>query len=154
MKASAGFIFFMLFLAGIALVNLKSMQQRTGTIIMSASEIADKAWRPTYLGEMQLSDDSRMIIRFLAGIESSIAGHSGCNRFTANYELFEGAMKIDSIVSTRMACPEPDNSLEKSFLEALHSARSLARKEDRLVMKDQSGLIVARFTATDLDDAM
>ena len=151
MKASVGFIFFMLFLAGLAFVNLQGMKERSDNMVLSRSDIADTAWRPTHIGEMRLQDDSEMTIQFK--LDNSVVGNSGCNRFFGDYKLTEGALKIGFLGTTRMACPEPGNSFEISYLEALQAARTLTRAESRLAMRDDKGVIVARFVATERDNA-
>lgn len=151
MKASIGFIFFMLFLAGLAFVNLKGMKDQSDNAVTSVSDIADTAWRPTHIGEMRLQDDSRMIVQFNSN--NSIVGHSGCNRFFGDYTFVDGSLDIGPLGSTRMACPEPVNSFEISFLEALQSARTLSRTESGLAMRDDKGDVVARYIATERDDA-
>jgi heat shock protein HslJ len=147
MKASAGFIFFMLFLAGIALVNLKGLEKQSDATVESAPQIAGSAWRPTHIGDMRLEDKSEMSLLFIS--ENQISGYSGCNRFSGKYGLKDGTLEIGPLASTRMSCPEPDNSFELSFLESLQLARSISRTEKRLTMRDDKGAIVARFVATE-----
>jgi len=150
MKASIGFIFFMLFLAGLAFVNLTNMKNETDTPLNATAELVDSAWRPTHIGEMRLDDDSEMRIQF--NTDNSVTGHSGCNRFFGAFSLTDGVVGIGPLGSTRMACPEPLNSFEISFLQALQEARSVARADTRLLMRDGSGTTVARFVATERDN--
>jgi len=117
MKATVAFIFFMLFLAGIAFVNLRGMKNAEDTTVTSADQLMDVAWRPTHIGEMPLDEDTAMILQFSPAGQAG--GHAGCNRFTGNYALTTGKLIFGPIAATRMACPEPANSLEFSFLEAL-----------------------------------
>ena len=147
MKASIGFIFFMLFLAGLAFVNLTNMKNQSDTPLTLLADLADSAWRPTHIGEMRLDDESKMVIQFNA--DHSVTGHSGCNRFFGEFSLIDGIIEIGPLESTRMACPEPANSFEISFLQALHETRSLIRADSRLSMRDDSGSTVARFVATE-----
>ncbi len=151
MKSPIAFIFFMLFLAGIAFVNLKGMNNQADTAVNSASDIATTAWRPTHIGEMRIRADSQMIVQF--NLDNTVVGHGGCNRFFGDYRFVESTLKIGPLGSTRMACPEPGNSFEISFLDALQSARILAHTETRLAMRDEQGVVVARFVATERDDA-
>ena len=145
MKASVGFIFFMLFLAGIALVNLRGMKNRSDATIMAAPELANSAWRATHIGEMRLPDDTTVSIHFKD--ESALAGHAGCNRYFGNYDLQDGIFNISSVGTTRMACPEPAASFELAFLAAIQNARSLARTDSRMAMRDESGVVVLRLIA-------
>lgn len=151
MKAAIGFIFFMLFLAGLAFVNLSNMGNQSDTNVMAATELAETAWRSTHIGEMRLQDDAEINIRFDLG--NNVAGNSGCNRFFGQYALTDGKFEMGPLGSTRMACPEPANSFELSFLQALKQARSVTRTDSRLVMRDGEGVVVARFIATERDSS-
>lgn len=146
MRASVGFIFFMLFLAGFAFVTLKSMNDSSDSAITSTAGLAGTAWRATHIGEMRLQDDAGIVIQF--NEDTSVAGNSGCNQFFGDYKLVEGLLEFGPLGSTRMACPEPANSFEISFLQALGEARSAARAESRLVMRDSKGTIVTRFVTS------
>ena len=150
MKATVGFIFFMLFLAGLAFVNLKGMQDASDYEVTSADQLTDVAWRLTNLGEMNVEPDTRMSIRF--EVAGKMGGDAGCNRFFGSYELTEGKLVFGPVAATRMACPEPDNSLEISFLEALSTTSTAARAESRLALKDEQGLTVLKFVAIERDE--
>jgi heat shock protein HslJ len=54
-----------------------------------------------------------------------VMGHSGCNRYTAGVTAGSapGELRVGLAASTRMACPEPESSVETRFLENLHAAR-------------------------------
>ena len=150
MKASVGFIFFMLFLAGLAFVNLKGMKDQSDSVITANADLAGTAWRATHIGEMRLSDDSEIFVQFNA--DNSIAGNSGCNRYFGDYNVLDGALEIGLLGSTKMACPEPANSFEISFMQALGEARSVARVDSRLVMRDSKDIIVTRLVKTDSNE--
>jgi len=150
MKASVGFLFFMLFLAGLAFVNLKGMKNQSDTAVTKISDISDTAWRPTHIGDMRLQEASKMVIQFNS--DGSVAGHTGCNRFFGSYQIAEGTINIGPLGATRMACPEPGNSFEISFLEALQSAYTLSRAKSHLTMRNRKSLVVARFDAVVIDN--
>ena len=145
MKASIGFIFFMLLLAGLAFVNLRSMKDQSDNSVVDGVRLASTAWRPVRLGEMRVADDTDMFIQFET--DGRAFGHSGCNRFTGQFELSEGKLAIGPLASTRMACPEPAMSFEISFLEALDSASSAAATDQFLTLKNDLGDDVMRLTA-------
>ena len=145
MKATVAFIFFMLFLAGIAFVNLKGMKSSDDLKVLAPEQLADIAWRATAIGEMRLDEDSGIHVQFDA--DGQVTGNSGCNRFFGSYELQEGKLSIGPLGATRMACPEPAMSFEISFLAALQSADTAARADDRLAIRNADGVTVARFVA-------
>jgi len=143
MRASAGFLFFMLFLAGLAFVNLRGMRESSPVPVTSAEQLADVAWRPTNIAEMRLADDTRMTMRFDTG--GKVAGDAGCNRFTGSYALKDGKLTFGTLVTSRMACPEPANSFEISFLEALDNTRTAVRAGDRLSLRDDKARSLLRL---------
>jgi heat shock protein HslJ len=151
MKASVGFIFFMLFLAGLAFVNLRELSDRSDALVESTAEIAATNWRPTHIGEMRIENDTPITLQFDS--ENGLSGYSGCNRFAGNFELVEATFAAGPMNSTRMACPEPANSFEFSYLQAIQATRSISRTDTRLVFHDNQGVAVARFVNADPGNA-
>ncbi|MDH3987872.1 MAG: META domain-containing protein [Gammaproteobacteria bacterium] len=149
MKSTIAFMFFMLFLAGIAFVSLRGMQDTEDALVTTASQLADVAWRPTHLGEMTIDEETEMRIQF--EVTGQFGGHGGCNRFFGSYELTDEALVIGPIGATRMACPEPSMSMEMSYFEALNGTKSAHRIGNRLAVKNDSGENLVRFVATDRD---
>jgi heat shock protein HslJ len=151
MKAAFAFIFFMLFLAGIAFVNLKGAQEQADAGDATPAEISVPAWRPTHLGEMRLEDNGEMFVQFEEG--GQLRGHAGCNRFSGNYELEDGSLHVGPLRSTRMACPEPAMSFEISFMEALQTPAKASIVSDKLVLRTAKDGSTVRFTAIDQADS-
>ena len=151
MKAAFAFIFFMLFLAGLAFVNLRGVQEQSDARNATPAEISASAWRPTHIGDMRLDGDSEMFVQFEAG--GQLRGHGGCNRFFGSYELEDGALQVDPLGSTRMACPDPAMSFEISFMEALQTPANASFFGDKLVLRTAQGVITVRFTAVDRIEA-
>ena len=150
MKGAFAFIFFMLFLAGIAFVNLKGAQEQPDASAATPADISIPAWRPTHLGEMRLENDSEMFIQFEEGRQ--LRGHGGCNRFSGSYELEDGSLQVGPLRSTRMACPEPAMSFEISFMEALQTPSNASLVGNKLFLRTAQDVISIRFTAIDQAD--
>lgn len=147
MKASAGFAFFLLFLAGFALVNLKNMGEEAENSIPTIEYLAATAWRPSHIGEMTLADDVELYLQFET--KGDLTGFAGCNRFFGSYELTDNTLNIGPLGATRMACPPDVTAFEFSFLEALQSAATVTRAETRIAIRNDKGLITVRFDAID-----
>ena len=143
MKGTLAFIFFMLFLAGIAFVNLRGMQD--GVAVTSAEQVLDVGWRPTHIGEMDVDEETKMTLQFESN--GRIGGHGGCNRFFGSYVIEESGLSVSMVGSTRMACPGSDESMEIAYLEILGETRSAARLDERLALKNADGATIARFVA-------
>lgn len=137
MKATIAFIFFMLFLAGIAFVNLRGMQEMREEKPVTAEDLLATAWMPVRLGEMQLPEDTDMFLQF--DVNGQVSGHGGCNRFTGAYALNNDVLQIGPLAATRMACPEPAASFELSFLDALQSATTATISANILALQNNGG---------------
>lgn len=144
MKAMIGFLFFMLFLGGLAFVNLKTSQDVENIRVSSVSELTDVAWKLTHLGEMVMDDDADIYIQFRN--DGQFDGFAGCNQFFGNVEATE-ALSFNGIGSTRRACPEPATSYEFSFLEALGNTKEAVRRENRLAFRNTEDQSILRFVA-------
>ena len=150
MKATMGFLFFMLFLAGIAFVSLRGIKDNADADVISASQLTDVAWRPVNLGEMVVDKDTKMFIQF--NDDGQISGHAGCNRFFGSYSIEDGKLEFGAFGATRMACQVAENALEIAFLEALGDATNAARVDRRLALRNDNGVNLLRFAATDRVD--
>jgi putative lipoprotein len=147
MKPAAAFLFFLLFLAGFALVNLRSMQSESERLVEAPADLLGPEWRPTHLGEMRMDAESPAFLLFAEG--GDLSGNAGCNGLFGTWTLSSGQLIIGQVGATRMACPEPANSLEIAFLEQLEAVRSATRTRNRLVLHDESASAVLRFVATE-----
>ena len=150
MKASTGFAFFLVFLAGYALVNLRNMGEEAVESIPTVEELSATAWRPSHIGEMRLDEAVSLYVQFKQGGE--LSGNGGCNQFFGSYRLAGATITIDRLGMTRMACPEPAMSIEISFIEALQSAVTIARNESRMALRNDEGQATVRFDVIDRKD--
>jgi len=142
MKASLGFLFFLLFLAGIALLNLKSFGNRASSIT-DLSGLAGSQWKPAKIHDSPVASDSPQRLVFEA--DKGVNGHAGCNRFFGPAAIRDGELSIGPLATTRMACPEPIAAEETRFLDALHSARYLSRTASELSLLDSERKPIVTF---------
>lgn len=68
-------------------------------------------------------------------------GTGGCNRYFAVVEggAMAGEVKVGPLAATRMACPEPQSSVEARFLEQLGGARTVGFMLGRLAISYTRG---------------
>jgi heat shock protein HslJ len=68
-------------------------------------------------------------------------GTGGCNRYVAVVEggAMAGEVKVGPLAGTRMACPEPQSSVEARFLEQLGGARTFGFMLGRLAISHTRG---------------
>lgn len=146
MRASAGFGFFLLFLAGIALVSFMSMSKRANTV-PTVEQLSASAWRLTNIGEMKIDNDSEMFVQFAA--DGRLTGHGGCNNFFSRYRLEENKIHVDPISVTRKSCASDVISLELSLIESLQLATTINGVGRRMAMRNDQGQASLRFVAID-----
>lgn len=83
--------------------------------------LIDGPWRVTRLGDEPVPEDAEEAIEITLSFDADgrVSGRSGCNRYTAGYELSGEGLSIETPAATKMACPEPRMSLESRFLQLL-----------------------------------
>ncbi len=149
MKGIIAFAFFLLFLAGIAFVNLKGGQMAKLGAPGGGAGVTGVKWRPVMVGDDKIPDDSGMFIQF--EVDGSIKGHGGCNGFFGSLEQTESGIGVGPLGSTRMACPEAIMSREMTYLDAVQKTRNFDAGNADMRLLDEEDEILAEFVA-DTDD--
>lgn len=147
MKSMMGFGFFLLFLAGIALVMLQGRQMAEQKMGAGGAEMTGITWRPTTIGPDTIPADSEMFVQF--EVDGSIKGHGGCNRFFGSLEETDGGVKVGPLGATRMACDEAVMNREQAFMTALQDGHAFAMGADRLQVLDASGMLLVELVPDD-----
>jgi heat shock protein HslJ len=83
--------------------------------------------------------------RFEAG---TVSGSSGCNSFTGRYVVSGESMSISQVATTQMACPEPQMSVEASFLLDLATVASYSISGSQLTLRDATSSDVLVFATS------
>lgn len=130
MKATIGFGFFLLFLAGLALVMLQGQELARQNLPGGGAAITGINWRPAYVTDASLPEEHTMFVRFAA--DGNINGNGGCNSFFGNLETTDDGISIGQIGLTSMACSPELMRLEKAFLDALQATESFELGERTL----------------------
>ena len=146
MKAVVGFGFFLLFLAGFALVMLQGRQMAQQNLPGGGAGLTGKSWRPTVVGAESISEDAGMFVQF--EVDGSLQGHGGCNAFSGMLEQSDSGVAVGAISATRMACPEPTMRLENAFIEALQRTKQFESAGDRLQLLDGERTVLAELAGS------
>jgi heat shock protein HslJ len=87
--------------------------------------------------------------------DGRLSGHSGCNSYTASYEVDGDSLTIGpDIAGTNMACPPAQSAIERAYLARLPKVTGYEIDGDTLTMKDDEGETILRFEATDSAQAI
>ncbi len=77
--------------------------------------------------------------------EGRLAGQGPCNRYGGAWRMEGEQLRIDALLATRMACPEPAMAQEARLLRLLETARLGRLTADRLEITGADGArLVAR----------
>lgn len=145
MKATVGFFFFLLFLAGLALVMLQGRQMGKQSMLGGGASITATAWRPKVVGVESMPADSGMFVQF--EVDGSIKGHGGCNSFFGSLEKTESGIAVGPLGATRMACPDPVMRRETAFMNALQQTERFEAGQNSLQLLDGSNTLLAELVS-------
>jgi heat shock protein HslJ len=79
--------------------------------------------------------------------DGTVAGSTGCNRFTARYTLVGDGLEVGPIASTKMACVPPADQVERAYLDALGRVAGWRADGTDLVLVDDTGAELLRYRA-------
>ena len=84
------------------------------------------------------------------GIDGSLAGSAGCNRFTGSYATTDGGgLAVGPLASTLMLCAEDLASQEQQYLASLGASVAFSVGRDSLTLTDAAGATTVTFDAID-----
>ncbi|GMU80060.1 MAG: hypothetical protein AMXMBFR46_28470 [Acidimicrobiia bacterium] len=83
-----------------------------------------------------------------------VSGHSGCNRYSAAYEVRGRSLTLSPVAGTRMACEPPASTVEDEYLARLERVRSFAIAGDRLTLTPSGSGGALVFGALDPEEAI
>ncbi|MGD2148133.1 MAG: META domain-containing protein, partial [Anaerolineae bacterium] len=80
--------------------------------------------------------------------EERVLGNGGCNDYATTYESGAGAISVAPVGVTRQTCPEPEGVMDQelAFLGVLREAGGYRVDEDKLMLLDVDGGLLATFT--------
>lgn len=115
------------------------------------SSLAGTIWNLTELNQQPLLPNTTITTAFTD--DGRVAGSSGCNNYTAAYELDDEniIINVSPAATTLRACPEPVMDQEAAYLEALVSTTTFAAGEEALTLFDASANAVAIYSAVSQD---
>ena len=147
MKATIGFGFFLLFLAGLALVMLQGREMARQNVPGGGAAITGKNWQPTVIAGRRTPGDIKMFVHF--AVDGSVNGNAGCNQFSGSLESTENGVSMGRLAATRKACPPAEMELEATFMNALQSTAGFELSLGTLQLLDEQGDLLAELIVAD-----
>ena len=118
-------------------------RSETGPVLENTS------WQATGInngrgGVVSSATTPRVIAMFTDG---KVTGSTGCNNYSASYEISDSHISIGPAMTTRRQCTEPADimALEQEFLQALAAATQYLLTADRLELRDGNGSLQITF---------
>ncbi|MBK0400363.1 META domain-containing protein [Limibaculum sp. M0105] len=84
-------------------------------------------------------------VTMMLGDNGTAQGSSGCNTFTASYELSPEVLDLGSIKLTKRGCSTPIMRIERGFLKALRDVRGWRINDQQLLLLDAAGTVMMRL---------
>jgi heat shock protein HslJ len=113
--------------------------------------LENTSWQATGInngrgGVVSSAATARVIAMFANG---KVSGSSGCNNYSAKYEINDSQITIGRITTTRWQCTEPEGVMvqEREFLQALAAATQYILTAGRLELRDGKGSLQVTFTS-------
>jgi heat shock protein HslJ len=80
----------------------------------------------------------------------TVAGSTGCNRFTASYALDRESLRLGALALTLMACLPPRDAVERAYVAALEQVAACRVEDGELTLHDANGGELLRFAPATL----
>lgn len=79
----------------------------------------------------------------LNGADNAINGNTGCNSFFGSFDIEKNHIQLSQMGVSEMYCEENGvMELERTFLDALHNAKSFELKDNILIFYSETGIKV------------
>jgi heat shock protein HslJ len=100
-------------------------------------DLASTDWIAKTVAGQRVPKNMAVTLEFASA--DKIGGRSSCNRYTGPIGVLDGRLQVGPLATTRMACPEPQMTMERAFLAALSGARALRHDSSALVIEPADG---------------
>lgn len=111
--------------------------------VTQPNAIENTVWNLVSLTRQPILADSQITAEFAEG---RVNGSAGCNSYFADYQLDDAQLNIETIGSTKKACPDDLMEQETTYLNLLDRAESAAVVNNVLTINTPDGNLV--FEAT------
>lgn len=132
----------------LCLYNRKSkrveVQELNAPEVKPVLAVTDRWWRAVDIGGKGIVDNSEVTL--IIGSDGKIGGRSGCNGYSANYQIIGDALKVaPPMIGTRMMCPPALMAQERDYRALIEQAQSLTVAPDGTLAMTSSNGATIRF---------
>ncbi|MGV8835320.1 META domain-containing protein [Cellvibrio sp.] len=113
-------------------------------------ELLNTYWKLVLINDTEVTvADNQREPHITFNAENRVSGSDGCNRLMGSYLLEGDTLTLGEMAGTKMACAEGAEQTQ-AFNEALTKVAAYTVHGDQLELRDDTGLVVARFKAVAL----
>lgn len=115
------------------------VQELAEPVVAMSVAVKDVWWRAEDIGGRGIIDNSEVTL--MLGTDGKIGGKSGCNGYSANYQINGDALKVyPPMIGTKMMCPPALMTQEQAYRSLVETAQSVkVTPEGMLVITSASG---------------
>jgi heat shock protein HslJ len=108
------------------------------------ASVKDVWWRAENIGGKGIVDNSEVTL--MLGSDGKVGGKSGCNGYSANYQITEEALKVyPPMIGTRMMCPPALMNQEQAYRALIETAQSVSVTPEGTLVVASAGGATIRF---------
>ncbi len=120
------------------------VQELAEPMVKQAAALKDVWWRAEDIGGKGVVANSEVTL--MLGSDGKIGGRSGCNGYSANYQLTGESLKVvPPIIGTKMMCPPALMSQEQAYRSLIETAQSASVTPDGALVITSTGGATSRF---------
>ena len=113
---------------------------------VTTASVKDVWWRAEDIGGKGIIDSSEVTL--MLGSDGKIGGKSGCNGYSANYQVTGDTLKVyPPMIGTRMACAPALMNQEQAYRTLIETAQSFKITPENMLLITSSSGATSRFTA-------
>jgi heat shock protein HslJ len=124
--------------------NKRVEVQELAEAVVKQAAVKDMWWRAEDIGGKSVVDNSEVTL--MLGSDGKLGGKSGCNGYSANYQLNGDMLRVyPPMIGTRMMCPPVLMDQEQSYRSLIETAQSVSVTADGALVIHSTGGATIRF---------
>lgn len=120
------------------------VQELAEPVMTATVAVKDVWWRAEDIGGKGVIDNSEVTL--MLGSDGKVGGKSGCNGYSANYQMTGDALKVyPPMIGTRMMCAPALMNQEQAYRSLVEAAQSVKVTPEGALVITSAGGATSRF---------